>query len=331
LHRAFFAITARIMMRNPTKSGVFEAYKKVASVVPQTPLLAHKSGDDTLWLKCESDQPVGAFKLRGAWHRLTALSEAERRAGVVAFSSGNHAQGVAWAAQKLDMDAVIVMPSDAPTLKIEGTKRLGAQVILYDRYTESREAIAMALAQERGAVLVPSFDDPWIVEGQGSAGVEACAQMAALGINAPDLVIAPCGGGGLAAGLALALPDAQIVIVEPDGWDDMGQSLRRGSIVPVGPNPPKTTCDALQTMRVAPITFDILHARDATALSVSEAEVFAAMRYAWRVLGKMVEPGGAVGLAAVLCGKIKPGLRTLIMLSGGNVDPELHDHVVKSP
>lgn len=302
--------------------------RKVADVVVPTPLVPLAHGESILWCKCESEQPMRAFKLRGAWHRLTDLTEAERAGGVVAFSSGNHAQGVAWAAQRLGMPALIVMPADAPEVKVAGTRALGAEIVFYDRMTEKREVIAASIAADRGATLVPSFDDPWVVEGQGSAGLEAVAQLAALGKEAPDLVIMPCGGGGLAAGLALALPEARIVVVEPEGWDDMGESLRRGEIVPVGPNPPPTSCDAIQTLRVAPITFDILKARGATGVAVSEEETFVAMRHAKRELGLTIEPGGAVALAAILSGKVTPGARTLVLLSGGNVDPLLFDRVM---
>lgn len=329
LHQIF--VTGMVALETARKSrfsGVESAYFKVAEVVPATPLLPLDFGDSTLWCKCESEQPMRAFKLRGAWHRLTDLSPEERSGGVVAFSSGNHAQGVAWAAARLGMPALIVMPSDSPQVKLEGTRALGAEIVLYDRMTESREEIAARIAAERGATLVPSFDDPWVVEGQGSAGLEAVAQLAALGLEAPDLVVMPCGGGGLAAGLALALPEARVVVVEPEGWDDMGNSLRCGEIVPVGPNPPPTSCDAIQTLRVAPITFDILKARGATGVSVSEEETFAAMRHAKRELGVTIEPGGAVALAALLAGKIKAGERTLVLLSGGNVDPALFDRVM---
>ncbi len=317
--------------RKPSLAGVELAYAKVRAVVPETPLLPMALGDSKIWCKCESEQPMRAFKLRGAWHRLSDLSPEERARGVVAFSSGNHAQGVAWAAARLGMPALIVMPADSPQVKLDGTRALGAEIVLYDRMAESREEIAARIASERGATLVPSFDDPWVVEGQGSAGLEAVAQLAALGEGAPDLVVMPCGGGGLAAGLALALPEARVVIVEPEGWDDMGNSLRCGEIVPVGPNPPPTSCDAIQTLRVAPITFDVLKARGATGVSVSEEETFAAMRHARRELGVTIEPGGAVALAAMLAGKITPGARTLVLLSGGNVDPALFDRVMAGP
>lgn len=310
--------------RNPDVSGVIAALEKLADVVPSTPLLPLDLGESRLWCKCESAQPIGAFKLRGAWHRLTALTASERAAGVVAFSSGNHAQGVAWAAARLGINAVIVMPSDAPKLKVEGTRALGATICFYDRTTESREEIAAHIAQVQGSTLVPSFDDPWIIEGQGSAGLEAVAQMGAK----PDLVVTPCGGGGLAAGLALALPESTIVVVEPEGWDDMGESLRCGHIVPVGPNPPPTACDALQTRRVSPLTFAILQRCGAVGVSVSEREIATAMRCAYDRLGHVIEPGGAVALAALLSGAVLPGQRTLVMLSGGNVDPALFSAMI---
>ena len=310
--------------RKPALLGVQEALKKLRNVVPPTPLKHVQIGESSLWLKCESAQPMGAFKLRGAWHRLTALTEAERVGGVVAFSSGNHAQGVAWAAQRLGIAATIVMPSDAPALKITGTKDLGAEVILYDRATQSREVIAAELAQARGAVLVPSFDDPWIIEGQGSCGLEAAQQLG----FAPTQVIVPCGGGGLSAGIALALPDAVIVTVEPEGWDDMAQSLRAGEILPVAKDAPTTLCDSLMTPRVSPLTFDVLYDRGALGVAVSEAETKAAMRYAYREYGLTIEPGGAVALAAVLAGTVTLTKATLIILSGGNVDPALFAQIM---
>nr|WP_245648610.1 threonine/serine dehydratase [Sphingomonas sanxanigenens] len=306
--------------RRPTVEGVIKALEKLDKIVPSTPLLPLPFFDEPLLCKAESLQPMGAFKLRGAWHRLSDLSEAEKAAGVVAFSSGNHAQGVAWAARRLGIAAAIVMPADAPAAKRESTVALGAEVIRYDRATESREAIAAALAAERGAVLVPSFDDPWVIEGQGTAGLDAVRQMAERGLAAPDRIVIPCGGGGLSAGIALAVPGAEIVVAEPEGWDDMGRSLDLGELVPVGPNPPPTACDALQTTRVSPLTFDVLKARGARGVAVSEAEVAAAQRHAFRHLRVVVEPGGAVALAAVLAGKVAPGKRTLVILSGGNVD-----------
>ena len=278
--------------------------------------------------KAESLQPVGAFKIRGAWHRLSALDEAARRRGVVAFSSGNHAQGIAWAARRLGMAATIVMPADAPRAKREATLALGAEVVAYDRATESREAIAAGLAEARGATLVPSFDDPWVIEGQGSAGIEAAAQVAAAGLAAPARIVVPCGGGGLAAGLALALPETAVTIVEPEGWDDMARSLAAGWIEPVGPNPPPTACDALQTRQVSPLTFDVLSRRGADGVAVSEAEIAAAQRWAAVHLRLVVEPGGAVALAAVLAGKVPVEAGMLVLLSGGNVDAAAYARVL---
>lgn len=308
------------ILRQPTRAGVRDAAEKIARILPPTPLFISEIKGVPVAFKAESLQPIGAFKIRGAWHRLTALDEATRQKGVVAFSSGNHAQGVAWAAKRLGIAATIVMPSDAPRLKRESTLALGAEVVTYDRATESRETIAAGLAEARGATLVPSFDDPWIIEGQGSAGIEAATQMEALGMSVPSRVVIPCGGGGLSAGIALALKDSAITVVEPEGWDDMRRSLEASWIEPVGPNPPPTACDSLQTLRVSPLTFDVLSRRDATGVAVSESEIATAQRWAAEKLRLVIEPGGAVGLAAVLAGKVKlePGL--LVILSGGNVD-----------
>lgn len=316
------------ILRQPTRAGVRDAAEKVARILPPTPLFVKEIKGVEVAFKAESLQPVGAFKIRGAWHRLTALDEETRARGVVAFSSGNHAQGVAWAARRLGMAATIVMPADAPAAKLAGTLALGAEVVRYDRATESRERIAAQLAEARGATLVPSFDDPWIIEGQGSAGVEAAAQMQAAGLGAPARVVVPCGGGGLAAGIALALQDAAITVVEPEGWDDMRRSLEASWIEPVGPNPPPTACDSLQTQRVSPLTFDVLSRRDATGVAVSEREVRAGQRWAAEHLHLVVEPGGAVALAALLAGKVEPQPRMLVILSGGNVDMEAYARAI---
>jgi threonine dehydratase len=317
-----------VMVRKPDRNGVLRAADKIAAILPPTPLLQLDLGGATIWCKCESAQPMGAFKVRGAWHRLTDLTEQEARGGVVAFSSGNHAQGVAWSAQRLGMSATIVMPSDAPKVKVDGTRKLGADVVFYDRMTEDRAAIARGLADEKGAVLVPGYDDAHVIEGQGSAGIEAMAEIEAAGLSPPDLIVSPCGGGGLASGLALAVAEARVAIVEPDGWDDMGRSLRGGAIEPVGPNPPPTRCDALQTLRVSPLTFEVLSNRGANAVSVSEDEVVTAMQLAFDQLNMIIEPGGAVALAALIARKIECAERTLVILSGGNVDPDLFQTLV---
>lgn len=316
--------------RKPSREGIERAAKKIAAILPPTPLMPLKHEGVTLWCKAECLQPIGAFKIRGAWHRLSDLTEEERARGVVAFSSGNHAQGVAWAAKRLGIKATIVMPADAPKRKIESTRGYGAEIITFDRRTEDRVAIANRIAAETGAVVVPSFDDPWIIEGQGSTGLEALVQIIAqAGIN-PNHVVTCCGGGGLAAGIALAMPGARMTIVEPDGWDDMGNSLRGKKIVPVPADAPDTVCDALQTPLVSPLTFEILKERRAEAVSVSDDEVFRAMRHAHERLRLVLEPGGAVALAAILAGKVEVDDRTLVILSGGNVDPALFSRALAS-
>ncbi|WP_260598711.1 threonine ammonia-lyase [Sphingomonas endolithica] len=315
-------------IRQPTRAGVRDAAAKIAGVVPPTPLFVSQINSLAVAFKCECLQPMGAFKLRGAWHRLTAIDPEARGKGVVAFSSGNHAQGIAWAAKRLGMPALIVMPADAPESKRAGTLALGAEIVSYDRLSESRESIAAGLAEARGAVLVPSFDDPWVIEGQGSAGIEAAAQMEALGLGPVAQVVVPCGGGGLAAGIALALPEAGIMVVEPEGWDDMRRSLEAGWIEEVGPNPPKTACDALQTLRVSPLTFDVLARRDSRGVAVSEEEIRRAQRWAADKLRLVVEPGGAVALAALLAGKVEATAGTLVLLSGGNVDRVAYGRVL---
>jgi threonine dehydratase len=307
-----------------SREGVLAAADRIGGMATRTPLLPVPDGAGRLWLKCESLQLGGAFKFRGAYNRLARMSADERRAGVVAFSSGNHAQGVARAAKLLGMPATIVMPADAPAVKMEGTRALGAEIVRYDRDTESREQIAAALAAERGAVLVPSFDDPDVIEGQGTAGIEIAQQLG----HAPARVVTPCGGGGLASGLALALPDSEIVVAEPEGWDDMGRSLALGEIVEVPADAPFTSCDALQTRRVADLTFDTLRAAGVRGVWASEAEIHAAIRYAFG-LGLVVEPGGAVALAAWLAGKLLPiEGDTVIICSGSNVDPTAYAKVL---
>lgn len=316
------------IVRHPTRAGVRDAAAKIAQILPPTPLFASEINGMPVAFKAESLQPVGAFKVRGAWHRLSALDEATRARGVVAFSSGNHAQGIAWAARRLGMPAMIVMPADAPRVKLEATLALGAEVVRYDRATESREGIAARLAEARGATLVPSFDDPWVIEGQGSAGIEAARQMAAAGLGPPVHVVVPCGGGGLAAGIALGLPEARVTVVEPEGWDDMRRSLEAGWIEPVGPDAPPTACDSLQTTRVSPLTFDVLSRRGVEGVAVGEGETAAAQRWAAERLRLVVEPGGAVALAAVLSGSVPAEAGMLVILSGGNVDVAAYARVL---
>ena len=277
-----------------------------------------------MWLKCECLQTGGAFKLRGATNRLLQLSPEERERGVVAFSSGNHARGVAIAARRLGIRAVIVMPADAPQVKIDGTRAEGAEIVFYDRLTENREEITADIAAANGATVVPSFDDPAIVAGQGTVGLEIVDQLG----RAPARIVVPCGGGGLASGIALAVPDAEMVVVEPAGWDDMARSLEAGEIIPVGAGAPDTLCDAIMTLHVSPITLGILSDRDARALSVSDAEVAEAIRFAWVKHQLVVEPGAAVGLAALIAGKLPPAEDTVVIVSGGNIDPALHARII---
>jgi threonine dehydratase len=308
-------------MHTPSAEGVARAAVKIADLLPNTPLLEAEVGGTLVWFKAENLQPVGAFKIRGAWHRLTDLSDEERARGVVGVSSGNHAQGVAWAAQRLGIAATIVMPNDAPQVKIDATRGYGANVVLYDRPGgENRDEVAQRLVDQSGATLVHAFADAWVIEGQGTTGTEITAQLAARGLGAPTRLICPCGGGGLTAGLALACPDAEIVPVEPEGWDDVRLSLEAGEIIGV-PDPKfPTACDALQTPATRPINFAVLKGRVPRGLMVTPAEVRAAQRWAFSKLHLVVEPGGAAALAAVLAGKALVDGRTVVVLSGGNTD-----------
>jgi len=303
---------------------VIDAARRIHGLVERTPLIKSEVGGMRVWLKCECLQTGGAFKLRGASNRLLQLSPEERERGVVAFSSGNHARGVAIAARRLGMRAIIVMPSDAPQVKVDGTRSEGAEIVLYDRRTESREEIAARISQETGATVVPSFDDPAIVAGQGTAGLEIVEQLG----RSPKRIVVPCGGGGLASGIALAVPEAEMVVVEPEGWDDMARSLEGGAIVPVEANAPETFCDAIMTPRVSPITFGILRDRKAKGVSVTDSEVEDAIRFAWEKHELVVEPGASVALAALLAGKVPPMEDTVVVVSGGNIDPALHARII---
>jgi len=310
--------------RRPTAEGVLAAASRIAGAVTKTPLLGLDWEGRRIWVKAECLQQGGSFKLRGATNRLMQLDEAGRARGVVAFSSGNHAQGVALAARRLGIAAAIVMPADAPAVKIAATRAAGSEIVLYDRKTGSREAIAARLAAERGATLVPSFDDVDVIEGQGSVGVEIAEQLG----KAPPMVIVPCGGGGLSGGIALALPEAEMIAVEPEGWDDMARSLALGRIVPVDEPAPPTRCDALQTRLVSPLTFGALRDAGASGLAVSEEEVAEAMRFAFRHLRIVAEPGGAVALAALISGKVDAPDGAVVIVSGGNVDPRLYAEIL---
>jgi len=319
---------------NPSTTAGLPAYEDVVAaagrlegVTRVTPLLADTALDaltgGRVLLKVESLQHTGSFKLRGAYNRLVQLSAAERAAGVVAFSSGNHAQGVAEAARRLGIRASIVMPADAPRAKLENTRALGADVVTYDRDRESREEIAGRLARERGAVLVPSFDDPHIIAGQGTAGLELVAQALALGAP-PDDVLVCCSGGGLVSGCALAVkhhaPEARVFAVEPEHFDDTRRSLEAGRRVSNAPGH-RSICDALLAPSPGEITFELMTDLLAGSLVVSDAEVRRAMAFAFERLRLVVEPGGAVALAAVLAGRLDcRGRVVAVVISGGNVD-----------
>ncbi|MGN6498907.1 MAG: threonine ammonia-lyase [Tsuneonella sp.] len=302
--------------RQPTHEGVLRAAAKIAAILPPTPLLPAVIDGVRIWVKAENLQPIGAFKIRGGWHRLTDLTEEERARGVVAVSSGNHAQGIAWAARELGIKAAIVMPHNAPAVKLAATRALGAEVVIYERPREDRDAVATRLIEERGAVLAHAFGDPWIIEGQGSAGIEITEQLG----RQPSRIVAPCGGGGLAAGLALACPDSAIVPVEPHGWDKLGRALAAGEVVTIGPDAPSTICDSLQPLATRPVNFAVLAGRSEPGVTVTDAEVRAAQRFAFSALKLVVEPGGAAALAAALAGKVSLDERTVIMLTGGNTD-----------
>lgn len=303
----------------------------VKTPLVESPALNARLGLRVL-LKCETLQRVGAFKFRGAFNRLVQLTPEEKTRGVVAFSSGNHAQGVALAAKLLGVPALIVMPSDAPKVKAEATAGYGAEVRFYDRLTESREKISAAIAAERGAVLVPAFDDPHIIAGQGVAGVELVTQARALGAEL-GTVMAPCSGGGLLAGTALAVkalsPNTVLMGAEPEGYDDTLKSLQAGERRPMTPTR-RTLCDALETPCPGELTFPIL-ARTVTDVGVvTDAEVAEAVRVAFSTLKLVVEPGGAAALAALLAGKVKPHGDTVgVILSGGNIDPELFTRILR--
>ena len=298
----------------------------------ESPALNERAGVRVL-LKAETLQRVGAFKFRGAFNRLVQLSADERARGVVAFSSGNHAQGVALAARLLGIPALIVMPSDAPKVKVVATQGYGAEVRFYDRLTDSREAIAAEIARERGSIVVPAFDDPHIIAGQGTVGLEMVAQAKAAGA-ALDLVAAPISGGGLLAGLATAIkglsPQTAMVGVEPEGFDDTLKSLQAGErqvFKPTG----RSLCDSLESPFPGELTFQIMQKTVADVAVVSDREITEAMRYAFSTLKLVVEPGGVAALAALLAGKIDVAGKGAVglILSGGNVDPEQFAQVLR--
>jgi threonine dehydratase len=321
----------------PTIDDIVDAARRIRSHAVLTPLLRSDALDaltgGRVLLKIEALQRTGTFKFRGAFNRIRRLDGDEIKHGVLAWSSGNHAQGVAAAAAIVGAPATIVMPSDAPPPKIENTKALGAETVFYDRYSESREEIGTALAKESGATIVPPYDDPRIIAGQGTAGLEAAAQASALGLI-PDHALAPCGGGGLIAGSALALtnhfPGITVHPVEPAGFDDTTRSLAAGDRRANDPDA-RSICDALLAPVPGELTFAINRELLSDGIVVSDDEALAAVAWAYRNLRVVIEPGGAVALAAILAGHFDCRDKTVLaIVSGGNIAPDVFVRALKT-
>jgi threonine dehydratase len=305
-----------------TIEEVREAARRLDGIAHRTPIVTSRTLDararGEIFLKCENLQRMGAFKFRGAYNRIVQLDETQRRGGVVAFSSGNHAQGVALASKLLGVPAVIVMPEDAPKSKIAATREYGAEIVFYDRHKSHRAEIAQRLCDERGATLVPPFNDRHIIAGAGTAALELMEDVEGI-----DVMITPVGGGGLLSGTAIAAHgfDSGVAVygVEPEAGNDFQQSLQRDEIVHI--EVPRTIADGLQTQAPGELTFATVKSHHGTVVTVSDDELRAAMRFAFERLKLVIEPSGAAGIAAVLTGKIDvKGKRTGIIISGGNVD-----------
>ena len=319
----------------PSVADIDAAAKQLESVAVRTPLINAPALDDRLgarvFLKAETLQRTGSFKFRGAYNKISSIPVERWAAGVVAYSSGNHAQGVAAAAKLLGLGATIVMPSDAPHLKRERTAALGAEIVLYDRDKEDRAAIAKKIVNERGATLVPPYDDPMIIAGQGTIGREIVEDLDRLGVK-PETVVVGASGGGLAAGISLyvkaRVPSAKFYTVEPEGFDDTLRSFKSGQREH-NERMKGTICDALMTNTPGELTFPINRELIGEGLIASDIEVAAAVRYAFNELKLVVEPGGAIGLAALLAGKLDVKGRVVVgVLSGGNVDAELFSKLI---
>ena len=321
---------------SPSAAEVEAAAKRLLGVAVRTPLISSPVLDaltgGRVFLKAETLQRTGSFKFRGAYNKISQISPEKRAAGVVAYSSGNHAQGVAAAAKLLGLPATIVMPADAPRLKRERTAALGGTVVLYDRDKEDRAAIAKKIVAERGATLVPPYDDPLIIAGQGTIGREIVEDLERLGLK-PEIVCIGASGGGLAAGTSLGIkarvPEAKIYTAGPEGFDDTARSFKSGQRES-NTRLSGTICDALMTATPGELTFPINRALIGEGVSASDAEVAAAVRYAFHELKLVVEPGGAIGLAALLAGKIDVKGKVVVgVLSGANVDPDLFAKLIK--
>ncbi|AXK83788.1 threonine/serine dehydratase [Pseudolabrys taiwanensis] len=319
----------------PNVTDIEAAASRIHGVAVRTPLITAPVLDERLgarvFLKAETLQRTGSFKFRGAYNKISSIAPEKRAAGVVAFSSGNHAQGVAAAARLMGMPAVIVMPRDAPTAKRERTKALGAEVVLYDRTGEDRAAIARKIMDERGATLVPPYDDPLIIAGQGTIGREIVEDLTRLDIT-PDIVVIGASGGGLAAGTSLGVkarfPETALYTVEPEGFDDTLRSFKSGKRES-NPNLSGSICDALMSATPGELTFPITRTLIGKGLTASDVEVGRAVRFAFEELKLVVEPGGAIGLAALLAGKLDVKGKTVVaILSGGNVDASLFAQLI---
>lgn len=311
---------------------VVAARERISPWIHRTPVLTSQGVDERtgcrVFFKCEMFQRTGSFKARGAFSRLTALTPEERSRGVVAFSSGNHGQAIAFAARELGLRATVVMPNDAPALKLAATQGYGARVVFYNRAAgEDREAIARRIAEEEGPVVVPSFDDDWVIAGQGTLALELLDEVPDL-----DVILTPCGGGGLLSGVSVAArslrPEMRTFGVEPEAGNDLQLSVERGELVTIPP--PKTIADSLQTVSTARRNLDIVRALSAGILTVTDLELRHAMALAASRMKVLVEPGGAAAFAALLHGKVPDvaGRRVGVVLSGGNVDLERFGELV---
>lgn len=305
----------------PTIDDVRRAAERIKGIAVRTPLIRNDKLDALtgakVFVKAENLQRGGAFKMRGATNAIAALAPEVRARGVLAYSSGNHAIAVATASKLFGISAVIVMPSDAPRIKQDTTRSLGAEVVTYDRVHESREGIGAAIAEERGLSIVRPFDDVNVIAGQGTAGLEIAEEIS------PDIVFSPASGGGLAAGLALALPEATLYAVEPEGHDDIRRTLASGKIEANAPGV-RSICDGLLTDQMGKLTYEIGKQRFTAALTLPDAAAKRAMRFAFENLKLVLEPSGAIALAAAMEGGVDiRGKTVAVLASGGNVDPEI--------
>ena len=322
-------------LETPSYASVLEAADILKPVVVKTPLIESPALNDKLGarllVKCELLQKTGSFKFRGAYNAISRLSDAQRSKGVFAFSSGNHAQGIAYAASLLGTAATIMMPEDTPAIKLNNTKGYGAKVLTYNRYTESREELGTRIAEENNLALIRPYDNVEVISGQGTTGLEICKQLEEKGIQA-DILAAPCGGGGLMAGISLAVkeksPETRIFAAEPEHFDDTARSLALGEKC-ANSGDYRSICDAIVTPTPGDITFPILKRNLEGGLVVSDAETAEAIRTAFSYLKVVIEPGGAVALAAYLSGKIDIAGKTVVAVaSGGNIDPMLFSEIL---